>query len=235
MASVRALTFDVFGTVVDWRAGVVAAGRELTERTGVRTDWESFADDWRRGYEPAMEEVRVGRRPWATIDVLHREILERLLAERNLELSDEQVASLNDAWHRLPAWPDVVAALNRLRPHYVVAALSNGNVSLLVDLARHNGFAWDCVLSAQNARQYKPLPVVYETAADLLGLPANEIMMVAAHDHDLNGARAAGFRTAFVSRSDEWGQNAGAEVPTASHDANVSGLSQLADELLAAG
>ena len=228
---IRALTCDVFGTVVDWRRGVIEAGAELERRTGVAVDWEELADAWRRGYEPAMAAVRSGARPWATIDVLHREILDRLLSERGVALEEAERRWLNAAWHRLPAWPDVHSGLGRLRRRYTTCALSNGNVSLLVDLARYNEMCWDCVLSAELAGDYKPQPVVYSRAAELLDLQPAQVLMVAAHDHDLNGARAVGCATAFLPRPDEWGPGAGAEVPDGTHDIVAGNFNALADAL----
>ena len=228
---IQALTCDVFGTVVDWRRGVMDAGRELEKRTGVAADWAELAGAWRRGYKPAMEAVSSGARPWATIDVLHREILDRLLTERGLSLPEEDRRWLNLAWHRLPAWLDVVAGVDRLGRRFVVSALSNGNVSLLVDLARYSRMSWDCVLSAELAGDYKPQPVVYLRAAALLGLEPPQVLMVAAHDHDLLGARAAGFATAFVPRPQEWGPDAAAETPTERHDTEAGDFEALAEAL----
>ena len=229
--SIDALTFDIFGTVVDWRTGVIDAGRERHGRTGTGTDWARLADEWRGGYEPAMEPVRSGRRPWEPIDVLHGEILDRLFAERGLELDADDRHWFVHAWHRLPAWPDVQAGLQRLRRRFRVCALSNGNVSLLEDLARYNDLAFDHVLSAEHARTYKPMPAVYTTAASRLNLPPERILMVAAHDDDLRGARAAGFRTAFLPRPAEWGPNGSAEVPAEPHDLTVADCRALADVL----
>ena len=228
---IRALTFDVFGTVVDWRRGVVEAGRDLERRTGIAADWAELAEAWRRGYEPAMEAVRSRARPWATIDVLHREILDHLLTERGLPLQEHDRRWLNLAWHRLPAWPDVVSGVDRLRRRFVVSALSNGNISLLVDLARYNRMSWDCVLSAELADDYKPQPGVYLRAAELLGLEPQQVLMVAAHDHDLLGARAAGFATAFVPRPREWGPEAAGETPTERHDTEADDFDALAEAL----
>ena len=228
---VEALTFDVFGTLVDWRSGVIAAGRQLQERTGIAADWAAFADAWRDGYEPAMEEVRSGRRPWERIDVLHGEILDRLLVERGMRLSADDRHWFNHAWHRLPAWPDVRAGLACLRGRFTVAALSNGNVSLLEDLARYNALGFDHVLSAEHARAYKPQPKVYATAAARLNLSPERVLMVAAHDDDLRGARAVGFRTAFLPRPTEWGPNGSAEVPAEPHDLTVADCAALADAL----
>lgn len=233
LESVEALAFDMFGTVVDWRSGVIAAGRQLRERTGITTDWTAFADSWRCGYEPAMEEVRSGRRPFELIDVLHGEILDRLLSDWDIRLSSDDRHWLNQAWHRLPAWPDMHAGLERLLRKFTVCALSNGNVSLLEDLASYNVLSFDYVFSAEHARAYKPQPAVYATAAVRLKLPPERILMVAAHDEDLRGARAVGFRTAFLQRPDEWGVGSGAEVPAMLHDVTVSSCLALADALQA--
>lgn len=205
----KALTFDVFGTLVDWHSSIVEEGRRLGARVGVATDWHQFALDWRAGYEPAMQRVNRREVAWQSIDDLHRQILDELVVPHGLErLSEPDLRELNRAWHRLRAWPDVKAGLARLRRKFVTASLSNGNVSLLVDLARFNGWEWDCVLSSELARRYKPDPAVYATAASLLGLPPAEIMMVAAHPHDLAGARAVGFSTAYVARPQEYGSGA---------------------------
>ena len=206
LPDVKALAFDVFGTVADWRTSIIREGEQLTRERGIDVDWAAFADAWRGGYEPAMDRVRRGQLPWTKIDALHRLILNRLLGEFGIRgLSEEEVDHLNRVWHRLTPWPDAVDGLKRLRSRYVVAALSNGNVALLVNMARHAHLPWDCVLSAENARHYKPDPEVYETAAELLGLPPPQIVMVAAHLHDLEGARAVGYRTAFVPRLLEYG------------------------------
>lgn len=231
--SIEAVTFDVFGTLVDWRTGVIDAGRELRGRTGIDTDWARLADAWRGGYEPAMEEVRSGRRPWVSIDVLHREILDRLLAERGPEIEEDDRRRLNHAWHRLPSWPDVREGLERLRGRFRVCALSNGNVLLLEDLASYNRLRFDRILSAEHARTYKPAPAVYTTAAARLSLPPERILMVAAHDDDLRGARAVGFRTAFLPRPQEWGPNGNAEAPAAPHDLTAADCIALAETLRA--
>lgn len=214
--AVRALTFDVFGTLVDWYTSIAEEGKALGRKAGLSADWNQFALDWRAGYGPAMQTVNQGQ-AWQTIDVLHRRILDDLLARQQLTgLTEQEKTDFNLAWHRLHAWPDVREGLQRLRRGYVVAPLSNGNVSLLIDLARFNGLEWDCVLSSELARQYKPSSEVYATAARLLGLEPGQVMMVAAHPQDLEGARAVGFRTAYVSRPAEYGpvqQAARTETP----------------------
>jgi 2-haloacid dehalogenase len=204
--AVKALTFDVFGTVVDWRTSIVREGHILTKAKGLRVNWAEFADAWRAGYRPAMDKVQSGELPWTTIDGLNRLILDDLLNQFQIDgLSEAEIDHLNRAWHRLMPWPDSVAGLNRLRSRYVLATLSNGNVSLLVNMARNAGLPWDCVLSAELARRYKPDPEAYLTAARLLGLEPAQVMMVAAHAGDLQASKKVGFRTAFVSRPLEFG------------------------------
>lgn len=214
LTAVRALTFDVFGTVVDWRGSIIREGRRLSRATGRRVDWAAFADAWRAGYAPAMDRVRRGDLPWRPLDALHRMILDQLLDDFGLRgLSEADTDHLNRVWHRLRPWPDAVAGLRRLRRRYIVATLSNGNVALLTQMAKHAGLPWDCILSAELARHYKPDPEVYQTAADLLGLPPAAVMMVAAHPSDLQAARAVGFRTAYVPRPLEFGPGRAPEAP----------------------
>jgi 2-haloacid dehalogenase len=201
----KALAFDVFGTVVDWRSSLIREGELLGERKHVKLDWAAFADAWRAGYAPAMDRVRKGELPWTSIDALHRMILDELLGKFALSLSEAEAAHFNRGWHRLALWPDAVGGLNRLRGRYVVATLSNGNVSLLVDMAKNAGLPWDAVLSAELFGHYKPDPEAYLGAARLLGLPPAEVMMVAAHPSDLRAAKAAGLKTAYVLRPLEFG------------------------------
>ncbi len=230
---VRALTFDIFGTVVDWRGSIIREGRKVWADMGVDVEWEEFADSWRGGYEPAMQRVRRGELPWMNIDSLHRLILDDLLARYRVQsLAEKEKEQLNRVWHRLDPWPDVAAGLERLRRRAIVAALSNGNVALLVNMARHGGLCWDCVLSAELARHYKPDPEVYETAAALLGLEPHQVMMVAAHNGDLAGARAVGFRTAFVRRPHEYGENQTTDlVSEPDNDLIAEDFGELAEQL----
>ena len=208
MQKVKAITFDVFGTLVDWYGSLVREGEFLGMRTGLDIDWNQLAREWRAGYGPALQKVNEGIVPWETLDFLHLQILEDLLPRFGIaDLSPGDVQEFNQAWHRLQAWPDVSRGLSLLRSNFIVAPLSNGNISLLVDLARHNSWDWDCVLSCELAGIYKPRPAVYQTAAQLLGLPPEEILMVAAHSHDLEGARGVGMRTGFLHRPMEFGQN----------------------------
>lgn len=198
---VRALVFDVFGTVVDWRSSVVAEVRAL----GWPVEPAAFADAWRAGYAPAMQAVRDGRLPWMHIDALHRRILDGLLAERGLAPPEAEVAELNRVWHRLAPWPDSVAGLHRLKARFPVCSLSNGNVSLLLDMARHARLPWDTIFSAELFGHYKPDPEVYFGAARLLDLPPEQVLMVAAHPSDLRAAAACGLKTAYVPRPLERG------------------------------
>ncbi|MYD89165.1 MAG: haloacid dehalogenase type II [Caldilineaceae bacterium SB0662_bin_9] len=202
----KALVFDVFGTLVDWHTGVRQAGELAGRSVGSERDWSQFALDWRAGYGPAMAAVNDGRASWQTIDGIHRAILDGLLAGYGLEtLTEANKQELNKVWHRLPAWPDVGEGLDLLRRNYLLAPLSNGNVSLLIGLARTNGWQWDCVLSSELAGKYKPDPSVYRTAARLLDLNSSEIMMVAAHAGDLRAAAATGMATGWIHRPLEFG------------------------------
>jgi len=198
---VSALLFDVFGTVVDWRSSVAAEVREL----GWPVDPAAFADAWRAGYVPAMREVRDGRLPWTNIDGLHRRILDDLLAERGLAPPETEVVELNRVWHRLAPWPDSVAGLSRLKVRFPVCTLSNGNVSLLLDMARHAGLPWDAIFSAELFGHYKPDPEAYLGACRLLDLAPQQVLMVAAHPSDLRAAAACGLKTAYVPRPMERG------------------------------
>jgi len=206
LSNVKALTFDVFGTVVDWRGSIIRQGMAFGAERGITVDWARFADDWRSGYQPAMERVRRGELPWTNIDTLHRMRLDELLVQYGItNLSEADTDHLNRVWHRLTAWPDSVAGLTRLRTRYVLATLSNGNVALLTNMAKYAGLPWDCILSAELAKHYKPDPETYQTAADLLGLRPEQVMMVAAHKGDLRAAQAVGLQTAFVPRPMEHG------------------------------
>jgi 2-haloacid dehalogenase len=210
--AVKALCFDIFGTVVDWRSSIVREGTALGARLGLACDWAAFADAWRAGYPLAMDQVRRGALPWTNIDGLHRRILDGLLAERGLALGEDDAADFNRVWHRLTPWPDSVAGLGRLKQRYTICTLSNGNLSLLVAMARHGGLPWDAVLSAELFGHYKPDPEVYLGAARLLDLRPEQVMMVAAHPSDLRAAAACGLRTAYVPRPLERGLGAPMEA-----------------------
>jgi 2-haloacid dehalogenase len=206
--SIKALAFDVFGTVVDWRSSIIAELEEFGRAHGVDADWPAMADGWRAGYAPAMNRVRSGELPWTRIDDLHRMILDELLAAAGVtSIGEADVDHLNRAWHRLDPWPDSVAGLARLKERFVITTLSNGNVSLLTNMAKRAGLPWDCVISAELFHHYKPDNEAYLGCADLLGVQPDELMLVAAHPSDLRAAREAGLKTAFVSRPHEYGPN----------------------------
>ena len=204
---IRACVFDVFGTVVDWRTSV---SRDLsafgTERGITGVDWVEFAVQWRKLYQPSMEEVRSGKREWTILDALHRESLLKLISRYGLQgLSEEDIDHINRAWHRLDPWPDVVEGLTRLKRRYVIAPCSNGNIALMVNMAKRAALPWDCILGAETARAYKPMPEAYLASCRLLGLEPASVMMVAAHNGDLEAAKAQGLATAFVPRPTEHG------------------------------
>jgi len=206
LRAVKALVFDVFGTVVDWRGSLIAEGRRLGRAKRLQVDWEAFADAWRAGYRPAMARVRSGALEWTSIDALHRMILDTLLTQFGIEgLTQAEIDHLNRVWHRLRPWPDARAGLRRLKRDYIIGTLSNGNVALLTNMAKFAGLPWDCILSAELFQHYKPDPETYLGAARLLGLAPREVMMVAAHKDDLRAARACGLRTGFVVRPLEYG------------------------------
>ncbi len=229
---VRALFFDVFGTLVDWRTSVAREAEGILGTVGYRCDWTAFADAWRGEYQPGMEEVRAGRIPFSKLDVLHRHNLVRILPRFGLQnLSDEVIDDLTLVWHRLDAWPDVPAALARLKTKFMLAPVSNGNISLMVDLARRNNFPWDAILGSEIAGDYKPKPRVYLAACDALSLRPEHCMMVAAHSNDLAAATKCGLRTAHTSRVNEYGPNTGEPRPTVQVDVAASDLAGLADKL----
>jgi 2-haloacid dehalogenase len=206
-SEIQALTFDVFGTVVDWRGSLIREGESFARDHAIKgVDWTGFADAWRGLYQPMLERVRSGSLPWTKLDDLHRMALDRLLAEFGVSgLAEADVDHLNRAWHRLDPWPDAVAGLTRLKRRFALATLSNGNVALIVNMARRAGLPWDAVLGAEVARHYKPQPQAYLTTAAMLGLEPRQCLMVAAHNGDLAAASKVGFRTAFVPRPTEHG------------------------------
>jgi 2-haloacid dehalogenase len=226
----RALLFDVFGTLVDWRSGVA---RELQRGLGVgRAEAEELADAWRGEYQPAMEEVRAGRIPFSKLDVLHRRNLDLVLERFGHEAGEATRRDLVLAWHRLDAWPDVTPALARLRAGFLLAPCSNGHIALMAALARRNGWHWDAILGAEHARDYKPKLEVYRAAADAFDCAAREVLMVAAHSSDLEAAARAGLRTAFIARPDEHGPGRGEARATVPVDFAAADLACLADRLL---
>jgi 2-haloacid dehalogenase len=232
MNHVRALIFDVFGTLVDWRSSIAREARDVLSPLGVTLEWEGFADAWRDQYQPAMEEVRAGRLPFSKLDLLHRRNLDVVLRNVGLDRIDESTrARLNLAWHRLDAWPDVASGLARLRVRYRIAPCSNGNISLMVDLARRNNLPWDAILGAEIARDYKPKPIVYLSAAAAFDCEPRETMMVAAHSSDLAAAAAQGLRTGFIARPNEYGAGKGESAATVPVDVSVASLTDLATAL----
>jgi 2-haloacid dehalogenase len=230
---IRALIFDVFGTLADWRTGVAHAAQTQLAPLGVQLDWLAFADAWRDQYQPAMEEVRSGRLPFSKLDVLHRRNLEAIIPRFGLQaLSEPARAQLNLAWHQLPAWPGVSDGLARLRAKYLLAPCSNGNISLMANLARFNGWHWDAILGAEIAGDYKPKLAVYRAAAAAFDLPPGQVMMVAAHSSDLAAAAQAGLATAFVAQVDEYGPGTGESAPAAAVDVSAKNFAELTGTLL---
>lgn len=227
---VRALFFDVFGTVVDWRNGVAREARRVLEPLGIRIDWIAFADAWRDCYQPTMQKVRSGEMPYASLDVLHRLNLDLIKGNFGLDpLDEETLAALTLAWHRLDMWVDAKRAFPRLRRRFLMAPVSNGNIALMVDIARHNDFAWDAILGAEIARDFKPKPRVYLSAAEAFALPPEQCMMVAAHSADLRAAKGAGLMTAFVARPNEApGKESEPATPV---DVSAKSFDELADKL----
>jgi 2-haloacid dehalogenase len=228
----KAFLFDVFGTLVDWRTSIAREAERLLAPLGCELDWPAFADAWRREYQPAMEEVRAGRIPFCKLDALHRYNLERILPRFGVgNVPEPMLAELNLAWHRLDAWPDVSAGLNRLKRKFLIAPVSNGNISLMVDLARRNSFRWDAILGAEVAGDYKPKPRVYLAACEAFDLPPGECVMVAAHSSDLAAAASCGLRTAHIARPNEAGPGKGEAAPKIKVDLAASSIEHLADQL----
>lgn len=203
---IQALVFDVFGTVVDWRTSLIRRFEKFGHDNGLTADWAGLVDDWRGQYQPLMNEVRSGKREWAYLDELHRIALEQLLPRYGLaNLNDSQKHNLVQGWHFLDPWQDSVAGLTRLKRKFILATLSNGGLRLLTDMARYANLPWDAIFSADIFRHYKPDPEVYLGAAALLDAPAQDVMLVAAHNYDLKAARQCGLKTAFVARPAEYG------------------------------
>jgi len=228
----RALFFDVFGTLVDWRGSVAREAERILAPLGQSLDWPAFADAWRDEYQPGMEEVRSGRLPFSKLDVLHRRNLERFLPRFGLDgLPDPVLHDLTLAWHRLDAWPEVPAALARLKRKFLIAPVSNGNISLMVDLARRNDLPWDAILGGEVAGDYKPKPRVYLAACEAFDLPPAQCMMVAAHSSDLAAAAQLGLRTGHVARPNEHGPGKGELAPTVPVDVAGKGLDEIAEKL----
>jgi len=230
--SVTALFFDVFGTLVDFRTSVAREAELILKPRGFALDWLAFADAWRDEYQPAMEEIRAGRAPFCKLDLLHRRNLDRILPRFGVSgLPEDAARNLNLAWHRLDAWPDAPRGLARLKTKFMLAPVSNGNISLMVDLARRNHFPWDAILGAETAGDYKPKPRVYLSACEAFDLQPDACMMVAAHTNDLLAAAKCGLRTAHIARPNERGAGRGEARPQAPVDFAAAGLEDLAAKL----
>src|SRR5262245_32170346 len=229
----KALTFDVFGTVVDWHGSVAREARALARAKGLRLNATKFAKAWRAGYRPAMDRVRRGEAPFEKIDVIHRAILEDVLKQCKVaSFREDEKAELNVVWPRLKPWPDSARGLKRLRSKFIIATLSNGNTGLLVDMAKNGGLAWDCIFSSDTFKHFKPDPEMYLGAADMLNLKPEEVMMVAAHKHDLRAAASCGLGTAFVKRPHEHGRNSNEDLASEpDFTVNAESFIDLADQL----
>lgn len=230
---VKALVFDTFGTVVDWRSSIIEEGAVWGKTKGLNIDWAKFADRWRDGYAPAMNKVRKGELPWTKLDALHRIVLEEILVEFKISgLTEEEKDHWNRVWHRLKPWPDSVAGLTRLKKKFTIAPLSNGNVSLLTDMAKFAGLPWDLILSAELSHHYKTDRETYLLAVELLSLKPEEVMMVAAHSNDLQAARSNGLRTGFIYRPNERGAGGKADkAKPGEFDFVVNSIAELAAQV----
>ena len=233
LAQIKALTFDVFGTVVDWRGSIARQVKELARAKGLRVNAAKFADAWRAGYRPAMDHVARGELPWTKIDDLHRIILDQILEKFKITaLTEDEKRDLNFAWHRLKPWPDSVKGLKRLKKKFTIATLSNGNVALLNDMAKNAGLPWDVILSAEIFHHYKPDPKAYLGAAEILGLKPAQVLMVAAHKDDLRHAAQQGLKTALVLRPNEYGKGKHPDLsPEPAFDINARDFVELAEQL----
>jgi len=206
LRDVRAVVFDTFGTVVDWRSSLLEQFEAFGRERGIRADWTGLVDAWRSGYEASKDKVRTGAVPWTNLDGLHREALDELIDRFGIDGLDEADRDwLNRGWHRLNGWPDAVPGLTRLKRRYIIGPLSNGNVALLVNMAKHAGLPWDMIFSTELFRRYKPHPDTYLGVGRLLGLEPRQVMLVAAHNYDLRAAQDLGLRTAFIPRPREYG------------------------------
>lgn len=232
MPGVKALVFDTFGTVVDWRNGVAREVERILKPMGHDLDWHAFADAWRKEYGPSMDEVRSGRRPFVKLDILHRENLERILPRFRVEkLDDATLAELTLAWHKLDAWPDVGTAFARLHKRFLMAPCSNGNIALMADVARRNNLPWDAILGSEIAQGYKPQPKVYLMTCEALNLKPEQVMMCAAHSNDLASAQKLGLRTGHIGRPGEGGPGTGETAPKGSFDVVGKNFHDFADKL----
>ncbi len=234
LSKIKAVVFDTFGTVVDWRAGIAREAAPFIARYELNISPETFADEWRRRYQPAMEPIRAGRRPYVPLDVLHRENLMDLLSTLAPAATwpEEELDELSHAWHRLDPWPDAIAGISRLKRRYTVGPLSNGNIALLVNMAKRAGIPWDVILGADVSRAYKPHPDAYIVTADVLGIAPAECMLIAAHNGDLAAARGAGLATGFVARPHEYGPHQTTNLqPADDWDVVAADFNELAQRL----
>jgi 2-haloacid dehalogenase len=228
----KALLFDVFGTLVDWRTSIARESEQVLKPLGVAVDWLAFADAWRGEYQGAMDQVRDGHIPFCKLDILHRRNLDLIMPRFNISgIAENALHYLNLAWHRLDAWPDVPPGMSRLRRRHLLAPCSNGNISLMVDVARRNGIHWDAILGSEIAGDYKPKPRVYLASCAAFDLAPGECMMVAAHSKDLQHAAACGLRTAHIARPNEHGPGKGEPVPKVPVDYAATSLEDLAKQL----
>jgi 2-haloacid dehalogenase len=229
---IKALIFDVFGSVVDWRASIIREGQAVGKRYGIETDWAAFADGWRGLYQPAMARIRNGERDFVKLDVLHRENMVEMLAKTGITKLDEAaIDDFNHAWHRLAPWPDSVEGLTRLKSKHIIATQSNGNVALMVNMAKNAGLPWDTILGAEVVGYYKPQPQAYIRACEMLDLPRDQVMMSAAHNDDLAAAKACGLRTAFFPRKDRGPDQTAGLTPEHDFDYVATDLIDLARQL----
>jgi 2-haloacid dehalogenase len=235
--TIKALVFDTFGTVVDWRTSIIRQLSEFGARKHLEVDWEAFADAWRAGYHPAMDRIRRGERAFVTIDVLHRERLDELFDSFKISgLSEADKRDVNNAWHRLDPWPDSVGGLQRLKRHYILSTFSNGSFACLVNMAKHAGLPWDCIFCADIVRHFKPDPEVYRGVIEFLALSPHETMLVAAHNYDHRHARSHGMRTAYVNRPSEHGPSQTKDTKAEDDwDIVVDSFTALADVLIIEG
>jgi len=231
--AIKACVFDVFGTVVDWRGSIVAEGEAVWRERGVDVDWPAFADAWRNLYQPSMERVRSGREGFIKLDDLHRDNLEQVLEAFDVtSLSAADKVELNEIWHRLNPWPDVVEGLTRLKTRYIIGTMSNGNIALMVNMAKRAGLPWDVILGAEISRQYKPHPDSYRNSVAALGLEPSEVLMVAAHNSDLVAAAEQGMPGAFIARPSEHGDDQTTDLAPEHEFAYVArDFCELADQL----
>jgi 2-haloacid dehalogenase len=233
VSAVKALVFDVFGTVVDWRTSLINDFTKWSETSGIKADWAALVDGWRAVYSASMDEVRKHpERGYQILDTLHRQSLEKLVAQFSIRrLSDADLHYLTMGWHRLHAWPDSVPGLTRLKTKYIISPLSNGNVALLNDMAKRAGMPWDLILGAETSRAYKPLPAAYLNACTMLGLAPGEVMLGAAHNSDLAAARGVGMLTGFVPRQELGPGQTEDRAPTGPWDVVASDFVDLAAKL----